>query len=424
MGSSMTLSLFMPWIGALAYYTLGIMAPAALWPWIFGRTRVSFYVAIATILGLMIAALAKRIDFSILKSKQNFYLFIILVCTVNSYYFSPFIITYQSTTSLYLSNEYMFTQMLKTISFYFITILVVDTKKKYHYLIMVILTIGVFYIVWGNWQYLSGAMGRLGAKTGAKGLTGPGFAGIRSVYTDENCFAMFFVLSIPFLFFMGQYYKQSMIKYSLWLLIPLAWHAIFLTGSRGGMLGLCTITLLIIILSKNKLFSIFVPAFLIIAFIYQGGEYMKSRSESVVNVEIDSSVQGRFNAWGVGWKIVLDHPVTGVGPGNFLAAYPTYSATRPHVAHNTTVQLASEIGVASGIMYLLICFQVIKDYFRRSKLHIIYSDTFYQAAENAIVTSLAGFFVCAFFLNLATYEALYYLLALNSIQNRLVTSKE
>jgi len=424
LGSSVTLSLFRPWIGALAYYTLGIMAPAALWPWIFGRIRISFYVALGTIIGLAIAVLNKRIDFSILKSKQNVYLFIIAVCAINSYHFSPTIQTVQPTVEVMFDTKYVLEQLLKAIFFYFITILVVDTPKKYHCLIAVILGIGVFYIIWGNLQYTSGRMYHIMSRTGGRGLTGPGFAGIRSVYTDENSFAMFFIVSLPFLFFMGKYYKNFVIKYSLWLLIPLGWHAVFLTGSRGGIVGLVVITFLISIRSKNKLLFIFVPVALILAFTFQAGEYMKDRSETIFETDVDSSIQGRFNAWTVGWKIMLDHPVTGVGPGSFLAAYPTYSDTVPHVAHNTPIQFAAEIGVVAGFMYFLICFQVIKDYFMQLKSSIKYPDPFYSATREAIIVSLSGFFVCALFLNLATYEALYYLLALNTIQKRLTSQKE
>ena len=57
-----------PWIGVIAYYTLALLSPDGFWPWIFNNSRISLYVAIATILGLTFSILKKEINFS---NKKN-----------------------------------------------------------------------------------------------------------------------------------------------------------------------------------------------------------------------------------------------------------------------------------------------------------------------------------------------------------------
>jgi len=413
-------SLIKPWIGVLAYYMLALFVPAAMWPWVFKDTRVSFYIALATILGFILFTFGKKIDFTVLKSKQNLYLFILWFFLVISYFFSPYGATENS--GIMFDPKYLLTNMTKVILFYYIAILLIDNKQKYHFLIMIILATATYFIYWGNMQYFTGELTRLGTL----GLTGPGFAGISSVYTDENAFAMFFVMSIPFLYFMGDYYNNKIIKYFLWFLIPWAWHAIFLTGSRGGLIGLGIVTLFIAIRSKKKILMIVIPILLILAFVFQAGGYMQKKSTMILNIEGEGSAQSRLHAWDAALKMTIDHPITGVGLGNFMSAFRDYSDKEGKiiVTHNSVLQFASEAGIFAGLMFLLLCFGLFTDYWKHLKLKSKDTDPFFVATRESIMGSLAGFFVCAQFLNLATYETFYYLLVLNTVQNRLVNSKE
>jgi hypothetical protein len=113
-----------------------------------------------------------------------------------------------------------------------------------------------------------------------------------------------------------------------------------------------------------------------------------------------------------------------VGPGNFLVAYHLYSDTQPFVAHNTLMQVASETGVISGVMYLLIFANSFMFYFRHRKYFVERNDAFMAAALDSATGSLLGFFSCALFLNLITYEVLYYVLVLSFTCQRIVASEK
>lgn len=411
---TITISLFYPWIGVLAYYTLALMFPQSIWNWIFGDLRVSLYISIAAIIGFIGASLIGKIDLSILKNKQNLYIIVLWLAIIASYIFSPYGVnesTYKATNS-----RLILIHLNKVFLFYFVSILLIDSKQKYHFLIVVFLVTILLYIYWANDLYLSGYMGKMGLYR----LNGPG-----GIYGDENAFAMLFVMGIPFLYFMGDCYQNKFVKYLLWLAIPFAWHAIFLTGSRGGLIGIGVVTIFITLRSRRKILGLAVLVALIVAFIWQGGAIMKERSATILGSEeeekIEGSAQGRLDAWDAGLKMMLDHPITGVGLGNFMPAFPDYFDKKARVAHNTVIQLASESGIVAGLMYLLLCLNVFLRYWRQKK--IFANDPFWTATNEAVMCSLLGFFVCSLFLNLATYETFYYLLILSIVQNRLI-SKE
>lgn len=407
---TITTSLFYPWIGVLAYYNLALMFPQAIWTWIFGDLRVSLYISIATIIGLIGASLAGKIDLSMLKNKQNLYMIVLWLAIIASYIFSPYGVnesTYQATNSWLILIH-----LNKVFLFYFVSILLIDSKQKYHLLIVVFLVTILYYIYWANELYLSGYMGRMGLYR----LNGPG-----GVYEDENAFSMLFVMGIPFLYFMGDCYHNKFVKYLLWLAIPFAWHAIFITGSRGGFIGIGVVTIFITLRSRRKLLGLAVLIALIVAFIWQGGDYLKGRAPTIITYEQEGSAQGRLQAWRAGIKMMRDYPLTGVGLGNFMPAFPDYSDKKARVAHSTVIQLASESGIVAGLMYLLLCLNVFLRYRRQKK--VFANDPFWMATNDAVMCSLLGFFVCSLFLNLVTYETFYYMLILSIVQNRLI-SKE
>lgn len=414
--ASMAFSLVMPWVGVVAIYLNAIWVPLAIWPWIFRDVRVVYFISLTTILGFIAAAIAKKIDFSVLKSKQNLYLLILWLCLLVSYLFPP--ITVAATNLAVNDPDYLIQNMSKVILFYFVAILVIDNKRKYHILVWTMLFSAIYLIYYGNMEYFEGNLRGLHYT-----LTGPGYLFVVSVYVDENAFAMFYVMAIPFLYFMGWYYKNKALRWFLWLNIPLAWHCIFLTGSRGGLVGLAVVTLFMVARSKSKFLKVAIPIVLILAFVYQSGDIMKIRSESALEMEEDASVRNRFNSWEAGIKMTIDHPLTGVGLGNFLGAYPHYSDTKPFVAHNTFLQFSAESGIIAGLMYLLLCLGVGLSYLKFRKLPTQNIDPFLVAVQESLTGGFAGFFVCALFLNLATYEIFYYILVLHAVQTRLLNEE-
>ena len=85
--------------------------------------------------------------------------------------------------------------------------------------------------------------------------------------------------------------------------------------------------------------------------------------DALASVASPGADRGRLDLWRHSLEIIRDHPVLGVGPGNWKVAYPRYSGgdmmasdSAPERPHNDLLWIASEIGLPGLACYLwLLC---------------------------------------------------------------------
>jgi len=75
---------------------------------------------------------------------------------------------------------------------------------------------------------------------------------------------------------------------------------------------------------------------------------------------------GRTELWHVAWEITKDRPIAGVGLNNYTVQAPLYVrkpgalrsvaliADKPHVVHNTYLQMLAEAGIVGLLLYLTV----------------------------------------------------------------------
>lgn len=401
LGGTAIAAIMRPWIGVMAAYVFVILGPQHIWWWNFTGVRPFFIVAIPTALGILLAIGRKEIDFSFLKTKINLLLLILFIFTTISYLFGPYV--HGGPGPHWDPPEVIYDRIWKSYFFYFMAVLCINDEKKLKYLSLVMVGSIIYLIYWANIQYLSGHWyGRLGGPRSTFG----------GHFIDENGFAMLFVMGLPFLYYWGCYCKKTVFRYGLWLIIPFGWHAIFLTGSRGGLLGLAVTILVMSIRSPQKWLGMLMIPALIFAFQWQAGDVMRSRADTLQNVEEVSSAQTRFQAWDAAWKMMLDHPVTGVGLTGMGPAFPVYSIHEPRVAHNAYFQTGAESGMVAFLAYIGVFFLTIKLLWKRTDAH---SDNLSELScllSEALLVAILGFAVCATFLSINNNEIFFYLILL------------
>jgi O-antigen ligase len=63
----------------------------------------------------------------------------------------------------------------------------------------------------------------------------------------------------------------------------------------------------------------------------------------------------RLEIWRAGWEMAVDHPLLGVGPGNFQALLPMYRpGMDPLAGHSNYVQMLAETGFPGLLLYLAV----------------------------------------------------------------------
>ena len=177
---------------------------------------------------------------------------------------------------------------------------------------------------------------------------------------------------------LGIFANPNEVAYSLVILVPLAAFlaaglglvprlallgismvyvgAIFVTFSRGGLVGLGVVVALYA-WRKRSIWLQAVLVALVAAGLVLGGKYW-SRSEDFSGLNGDVSFRQRLATSAAGLAMFADHPVLGVGLGCSVIAWPLYAPKDLYsrsslVTHNTVIQPLGETGILGFIPFAL-----------------------------------------------------------------------
>lgn len=185
--------------------------------------------------------------------------------------------------------------------------------------------------------------------------------------------------------------KTTMRKIMSTALLFALFLALLFTFSRGAWIGF--FLGLIYLLYKFKALMKFAVVGLIIIFILVfivGGvirTVVVERIMSFTAPEEDPAFQERLLLWRSTKKIILDHPILGVGIGNSAGKYEElshYYPTKYRYTHNLYLNITAELGLIGLALFLWLCVSIARAFFnflRKTKVERYY---------NVIVPFVAG----------------------------------
>jgi len=147
--------------------------------------------------------------------------------------------------------------------------------------------------------------------------------------------------------------------------VPLCVFAVFLTLSRGGLVALAASLVAAVFMAGRRRGVVLTLAFaaVIAAVVYFGAFASVEARDRILELEGGT---GRTDIWTVGWRMVEDQPLRGVGAGNFPIASIHYLlepgallrddfiVDNPKVAHNTYLNVLAELGVVGLALFLAV----------------------------------------------------------------------
>jgi putative inorganic carbon (hco3(-)) transporter len=232
----------------------------------------------------------------------------------------------------------------------------------------------------------------------AQDTSGRYFLRLRSLgfLNDPNDFAQFMVMVLPLLWWAhapGRWLRNLLV-----LGVPgmLLGYAIYLTQSRGALLGIAAVLLMALhrwlgTVRALVLGAVAVAAVGIVSF---GGRELSTNEESAAQ---------RIDAWYAGWTMLKAKPLFGVGYGNFLD-YNTLTA------HNSFVLCFSELGLFGYFAWLGMIVLTFAGLNRAVRLAPP------EAPERRLAVmlraALIAYLACAWFLSRTYQPGLYVVLAL------------
>jgi len=158
-------------------------------------------------------------------------------------------------------------------------------------------------------------------------------------------------------------------RLALALSLPFFFLGLALTFSRSGLIVLCITLALVwyrVAMEKNFLILAVTLGVLCIVTLILPAAFWTRATSIVPAIERQQDTFGmRVSLWKVGLRMIEDRPLVGVGPGNFMVAFPRYGRgemrVRSHVAHNTYIGMAAEMGLVGLATYLLLWLTALRE---------------------------------------------------------------
>ncbi|HEU5320207.1 MAG TPA: O-antigen ligase family protein, partial [Methylomirabilota bacterium] len=245
---------------------------------------------------------------------------------------------------------------------------------------------------------------------------------------NNNDLAMALVIMLPFAYFLLVRTTSWLMKLLLAGTIVLFGVGIMSTLSRGGLIGLVTVAVIMAVRSRRRGTALAVFATLAVAYVALAPGAFWDRMGTIADYSEDDSARSRFYTWRAGAEMALRNPLLGVGAGNFVTAYRIrYHANRPEnttgilTAHSVYFEVLGELGFTGlGLFLALIVanFRTCARLRRRAAGAGGERDVVTTAAA-ACEAGLGGFLASAAFISAFYYPHFWYLTALVVIADRL-----
>lgn len=143
-------------------------------------------------------------------------------------------------------------------------------------------------------------------------------------------------------------------KFLLFIVFAVSMAGLFLSFSRGAILGVFVSLLFLLVLHKRMkllIICIILAGTLIIT--YTGITTFLPGKYSYFFLAKDDSAQARLPFVNIGLRMFADHPFTGFGYGGFYEKCIRYGSRMKVEAHNTFIQVLVESGILGLLAFLL-----------------------------------------------------------------------
>ena len=185
---------------------------------------------------------------------------------------------------------------------------------------------------------------------------------IAATLGNPNSYTAFLILIIFPIIILAIAEKSRNKRITYILLAVLLIINIVLTGSRNAILAFAIGCVVLSITYNWKLIYLLIVSIATSLFIPRVLERIKEIIDPTQNLS-------RIKIWGIALKMIKEHPITGIGNGNFVTLYDSYVKKYPDLeypdykhmpSHNSYLKVESELGIIGIISFLGILLSTIQ----------------------------------------------------------------
>jgi O-antigen ligase len=193
------------------------------------------------------------------------------------------------------------------------------------------------------------------------------------------------------------------------------------TESRGGLVAATAMLIAAVIFYKRRRAQVLL--FFAVA-VSIGAVWFTTSPDAWHRVtNFNGGGNGRSDLWKVAWQAGQDHPILGVGLNNFRVVSPKYVrkpgtlhfvdliAEKPHVVHNTYLQMFTETGIVGLGLFLFFVGACVRSAAKAAKRFDELGERALAGVARAVLVGTLGMLTAAFFISTAGDFRLWILLA-------------
>jgi putative inorganic carbon (HCO3(-)) transporter len=221
---------------------------------------------------------------------------------------------------------------------------------------------------------------------------------ITSTLSHPNTYGAYLILIIFPMIMLSIYEKNKRKKIFYILFSMLVFVNLLMTFSRNALLGFALGAVVLALIYSIKLIfalggfgilTLFIPSVFL-------------RVKDITNL---SQNESRIKLWKTALMMIKEHPILGVGNGNFVTQYDTYivkyrldyNSYTHYPTHNSYLKVQSELGVVGIVSFLGV---LVTALFRVKKLYTTTVDEFHRAFYMGVMASMVAFLFMNFSDNL------------------------
>ncbi|MFA5156294.1 MAG: O-antigen ligase family protein [Candidatus Omnitrophota bacterium] len=235
----------------------------------------------------------------------------------------------------------------------------------------------------------------------------------------------FAIMTLPFIavtFYMFLVEKNKVLKIILSGIAATILFALVFTVSRGGMVGLGGMFLILVFKAKRKIITIILVCITVAIFLSAMPQTLRERFGKIqvsANAygtgegDIDSTTR-RYYLSQAAWRIFLAHPLFGIGVGNYYYENRNYAPVYPGRAHNMYLEMMAELGTIGIFLFLGIIF-----YTFRGLNRIIKSKSDLGGYAKGFYLGLVGFLIAGIFLHAQQDRILWFFIFMSTALERI-----
>lgn len=211
----------------------------------------------------------------------------------------------------------------------------------------------------GTWFGFAGDIGLTGSRADAalRSLEAPSQEGrVAGPVGDPNFWAQALMIALPLAVWLAMTAPTRARRAGAWAVAALIGADLLETGSRGGLLALILASGVLLWLHGGRARRLVwvLPAAFAVVIVASGtaGRFQELGGVLDPYTAQDTSVQGRYSENLAAAQMLVRHPLTGVGVGNFAVEYPSYatqigldSKHEERRAHDSYLEAGAESGV-------------------------------------------------------------------------------